>query len=286
MAIDAAGQRLFVAELGNGSVDVVDLRAGKAIGRIGGLREPQGVAYVPDEDLIVVACAGDGSIRFFRGADLKSTAEISLGDDADNIRVDSSTGHLLVGYGGGGIAVIDPKTRTRISDVKLPGHPESFQIEPETERVFVNVPDAHQVAVVDLKAGKQAAAWSAAGLGFNFPMALGDSGEPLAIVFRGPPTLAVLSPKSGKVTEELGVCNDSDDVFFDVKRSRFYVSCGEGAVDVVSSDAGRLERIARVTTSWGARTSIYAPKLDRLYVAARAGWLGSRAAILVFRPSP
>jgi hypothetical protein len=81
------------------------------------------------------------------------------------------------------------------------------------------------------------------------------------------------------------VCGDADDVFFDAKRMRFYVSCGEGAIDVVAYAAG-LERIARVPASKGARTSIYAPQLDRLYVAARAGPLGSRAAILVFRPSP
>jgi hypothetical protein len=116
-------------------------------------------------------------------------------------------------------------------------------------------------------------------------MALGGPGEPLAVVFRSPPTLAVFSLATGGIAEKLGVCGDADDVFFDAKRRRFYVSCGEGAIDVVAYAMG-LERIARVPTSKGARTSIYAPQLDRLYVAARAGLLGSRAAILVFRPSP
>jgi hypothetical protein len=284
MAIDLTGKRLFVAELGNGTVDIVDLRAGKTVSRISNLREPQGVAYVADEDLIVVACAGDGSVRFYRGADLKPMKTIALGDDADNIRIDPATGNVVVGYGGGGLAVIDPRTLSRVGDIRLPGHPESFQIEPKTDRAFVNVPDAHQVAVVDLKAGRQAAVWSATGLGFNFPMALGETGEPLAVVFRSPPTLAVLSSKTGEVIDEIEACSDSDDVFFDNRRDRFYVSCGEGAIDVVAHVAGRLDRIGRVRTSWGARTSIYAPQLDRLYVAARAGRFGSSAAILVFRP--
>lgn len=117
-------------------------------------------------------------------------------------------------------------------------------------------------------------------------MALGETGEPLAVVFRSPPTLAVLDAATGAVAKSIGVCGDADDVFFDAKRSRFYVSCGEGAIDILNFANGRLERMARTTTSRGARTAIYAPPLDRLYVAARAGLLGSRAAILVFHPSP
>jgi hypothetical protein len=285
MALDVAGKRLLVAELGNGTVDVIDLQAGKAAGRISNLSEPQGVAYIPDQDLIVVASAGDGSVRFYHAADLKPAKTVVLGDDADNIRIDPANGNILVGYGDGGLAILDPKTQAKIADIKLPGHPESFQIDSEANRTFVNVPTAHQVVVVNLEADKQAGAWGTAGLGSNFPMALGGPGEPLAVVFRTPPTLAVLNLATGAIAEKLGVCGDADDVFFDAKRMRFYVSCGEGAIDVVAY-AAALERIARVPTSKGARTSIYAPQLDRLYVAARAGLLGSRAAILVFRPSP
>ena len=285
MAIDVAGKRLFVAELGNGTVDVIDLQAGRVAGRISNLSEPQGVAYIPDQDLIAVASAGDGSVRFYHAADMKPAKTIALGDDADNIRIDPAKGNILVGYGHGGLAIIDPKTQAKIADVRLPGHPESFQVDSESNRAFVNVPNAHQVVVADLEADKQAAAWGTAGLGSNFPMALGGPGEPLAVVFRNPPTLAVLNLATGGMAEKLGVCGDADDVFFDAKRRRFYVSCGEGAIDVVAYAPG-LERIARVPTSKGARTSIYAPQLDRLYVAARAGLLGSRAAILVFRPSP
>jgi DNA-binding beta-propeller fold protein YncE len=286
MALDPVGKRLFVAELGNGTVDIVDLQAARAVGRIRNLREPQGVAYVPDRDLIVVASAGDGTVRFYRGADLQPMKTIVLGDDADNIRIDPASGHVLVGYGNGALAIIDPKTLSTVGDIRLPGHPESFQIEPRTNRAFVNIPDARQVAVVDLKANKQAAAWSVSGLGSNFPMALGETSEPLAVVFRNPAVLAVLNPATGAIAERTPACGDADDVFFDVKRSHFYVSCGEGAIDVVDYAPSHLERIGRIATAKGARTGFFAPQLDRLYVAARAGWIGSQAAILVFRPSP
>ena len=110
MAVDLARKRLIVAELGNGSVDVIDLTAGHVVHRIEGLREPQGVGYAASSDTIAVASAGDGSVRLFRGDDFAPIGMISLGEDADNVRVDSRTGRVLVGYGNGGLAVLDPGT--------------------------------------------------------------------------------------------------------------------------------------------------------------------------------
>ena len=286
MAVDVAGRRLFVAELGNGSVDVIDLQARKVTKRISGLNEPQGLAYIADQDLIVVASAGDGSVRFFRAADLSSVGSIALGDDADNVRTDPATGDVLVGYGDGGLAIIDPATRSKLDDIHLAGHPESFQLDPKTDRVYVNVPDVDQIAVVDLNSRKQISAWKTPGLGSNFPMALADGGGALAVVFRSPPRLAILNPATGAITASIETCGDADDVFFDRKRDRFYVSCGEGAVDVVQRNPEGGLRAERVATSSGARTSIFVRQLDRLFVAARAKWLGSTAAILVYRPSP
>ena len=108
LGIDAKRQRLFVAELGNNSLGVVDLAAGKVLHRIAGLSEPQGVAYVPFADSVFVANAGDGSVRVLRGEDLTPIGRIELGDDADNVRVDSAHNRVLVGYGKGALAVIDP----------------------------------------------------------------------------------------------------------------------------------------------------------------------------------
>jgi DNA-binding beta-propeller fold protein YncE len=286
LAIDVSGKRLFIAELGNGSVDIVDLPTGKAAHRISGLKEPQGVAYIPDQDLLVVASAGDGSVRFFRAADLSPLGTIDLGDDADNIRIDPTTRHVLVGYGDGGLAVVDAASRSRIGDIKLAGHPEGFQIDPKTNRAYVNIPDAHQIAVVDLGSQKQVSTWEVPGPGANFPIALSGTAGALAVVFRSPPTLALLDPVAGRVTQRLATCGDADDVFFDGRRDRIYVSCGDGSIDVIERNAQRFRSAGRIPTSSGARTSLFAPDLDRLFVAARAGSLGSQASILVFRPSP
>src|SRR3954467_4346481 len=108
LAVDLGRKRLFVAELGNGTVDVIDLASAGVIRRIEGLKEPQGLAYAPAADVLAVASAGDGSVRLYHGENLSPAGSIDLGDDADNIRLDARTGNLVVGYGRGGLAVIDP----------------------------------------------------------------------------------------------------------------------------------------------------------------------------------
>src|SRR5436309_1892097 len=150
LSIDPKRQRLFVAELGNNSLGVVDLAARAVLRRISGLSEPQGVAYVPFADSVYVANAGDGSVRVLRGDDLAPIGRIELGDDADNVRVDAPRNRVLVGYGKGAVAIIDPATRTKAADIRLKGHPEGFQIDEIGAQVFVNVPDARDIEVVDL----------------------------------------------------------------------------------------------------------------------------------------
>lgn len=286
MAIDLARKRLLVAALGNGSLEVVDLTGGHRIKQVAGLREPQGVAYSQKPDLVVVASAGDGSVRFFRGEDLAPAGSLAPGSDADNVRIDQRTGNIIVGYGSGGLAIIDPEQRSKIGDIKLAAHPESFQLDPASGRVFVNVPDADQIAVVDLAAARQVASWTVPGPRANFPLAIDGSGTAIATVFRHPPKLVLLDTKTGTAKQQLDICGDADDVFFDTKRRRLYVSCGAGAVDVFQGEAAGYRPLVRIETSSGARTSLFVPELDRLYVAARAGLLGSDAAILVFRPLP
>jgi len=287
MAVDLRRGRLFVAELGNGSVEAVDLASGKAVHRVAGLKEPQGVGYDPATDLLAVASAGDGSVRLFRGEDLQPAGTIALGEDADNVRLDPRSGHLVVGYGSGGLATLDPAGRSVMGIVKLPAHPEGFQLDPDAGHAYVNLPDAGQVAVVDLQAGKQVAGWRVpGGLRANFSMALDATAGVIATVFRSPARLVLLDTRTGAVTTSLFTCGDADDVFFDPKRRRLYVSCGEGAVDVVQQDTAGDRLLARIRTQSGARTSLFVPELDRLFVAARAGLLGTDAALLVFRPAP
>ena len=283
LGIDLERKRLLVAELGNNSLGVVDLAAGRVLRRITGLSEPQGVAYVPFADNVFVANAGDGSVGVLRGEDLTPIGHIELGDDADNVRVDTARKRVLVGYGKGALAVIDPVSLSKIGDIGLKAHPEGFQIDETGTQVFVNVPDAHEIVVVDLTTGSTGSL-PTQGAGSNFPMAIDGEGHRVLVVFRSPPSLVALSSQDGHVAAKIETCGDADDVFVDRKRHRVYVSCGEGVVDVLEPGEAGYRRLARVPTVSGARTSLFVPELDRLFVAVRAT-SHEPAAIWVFRPA-
>ncbi len=284
-AVDLARQRLFVAELGNNSVGVIDMKTHTVIRTITGFKEPQGVGYVPSTDTLYVANAGDGSVQLFRGADLLPDGRIELGKDADNIRIDMQANRAFIGYGDGALAVIDPSSRAKVADIPLKGHPEGFRQDQTNGRIFVNVPDAGHIAVIDIASGQQIAAWPLRDAQANFAMAFDDQAKQVIVAFRSLPKLLVYRAEDGTVAAKLSICGDSDDVFVDSKRHRLYVSCGEGYLDVLEARRGSYERIARIPTSSGARTSFFSPELDRLYVAARATWT-EPAQVWVFRPQP
>jgi sugar lactone lactonase YvrE len=119
-AIDLERRRVFVAELGNNSVGVIDLNRGELIRNIAGLKEPQGLAYVKSTDTLFIANAGDGSVRLFNGAELADAGRMELGEDADNIRLDKNEKRVFIGYGAGALAIIDPASRTKLASIPLP----------------------------------------------------------------------------------------------------------------------------------------------------------------------
>src|SRR4051794_26136639 len=135
MAVDLKRQRLFVAELGNDSVGVVDLANRSVMRTIAGLNEPQGVGYEASTDTLFVANARDGSVKLFAADDYKPTGQIELGGDADNIRIDTAASRVIVGYGDGGLAVLDPATRSKMQNAPLKAHPESFQLASASNRI-------------------------------------------------------------------------------------------------------------------------------------------------------
>jgi hypothetical protein len=284
LAVDLSRQRLFVAELGNDSVAVVDLNARKVRHVIAGLKEPQGIGYVPSSDMVFVANAGDGTVLLFRGEDYEPVGQLDLGDDADNIRIDPVSGHVFVGYGDGALAIIDPATNGKIADIPLHAHPESFQLARSDRRIFVNVPKAGEIAVVDRFAGKQTASWVIENGSF-FPMMLDEASGRVLVAFRSPARLGVFSLRDGSTVAMVDACGDADDLFLDAKRQRVYLSCGDGYLDVFEPQGDTYRRTAHIATISGARTSLFVPEVDRLFVAARAN-PGEPAALWVFRPTP
>jgi YVTN family beta-propeller protein len=283
MAVDPDHGLLYVAELGNDSVAIVDLAERDVAHRIGGLSEPQGIAYHAATGTLYVANAGDGSVRLFQAFDFAPLGRIDLGADADNIRIDAWRNRIVVGYGKGALAVIDPATRRKVGDLPLDGHPESFQFDETGAHIFVNVPAAGQIAGLDAVTGKKVTLFEGAGASANFAMALDVDKHRLMVAFRSPARLVSFDTSTGKRQASLETCRDADDVFVDVRRRRVYVSCGEGMIDVFSRDGDDYARSARIPTVPGARTSLFVPATDRLYLAVRATQ-SEPAAIWVFRP--
>lgn len=280
MAIDFARKRLFVAELGNNSVGIVDLEGRKVVHRLTGLKEPQGVAYVPETETLYVANRGDGSVRMFRGPDYAPAGRIELRADADNIRVDRRANQVIVGYGSGGLAVINAADNSRIGSMPLKAHPESFQLDPKTSDVFVNLPDERAIVVLDRLTGQERSSWRMGHRG-NYAMTLDNDRERVFTVFRDPPRLAAFAKQNGSAAGEADTCGDVDDLFLDAKRQRIYIACGQGYVDVLDARDPVFARLARMPTITGARTALFIPETDRLLLAVRAQ-AGAPAAIWVY----
>jgi YVTN family beta-propeller protein len=285
LAYDPGRGRLYVAELGNDTVGIVDLTARRVMRTVKGFKEPQGIAWEPNTDTIYVAGGGDGTVRLFSGSDFSPVAAISLGSDADNVRVHRASGRVYVGYGEGALAIIDTASRKRIGDIALKGHPESFQLDPNGKSIYVNVPDAGHIAVAARDSGKQVGSWDTGSLRANYPLAIDAENQRVIAIFRQPAKLQAYNTATGRVIASADVCSDSDDVFVDAKRHRVYVVCGGGQVDTFDSSQSGYTRIGQLATSAGSRTGLLVPELDRLIVAIRAAGR-EPAALWVLKPVP
>jgi DNA-binding beta-propeller fold protein YncE len=271
---DAKRKRLIVSALGNNTVEVIDVFAGKVVHTIAGLSEPQGPLYVPDADELLVANAGDGKVNIYEGGSYTLRKSIDLGEDPDNIRYDPTSKKVFVGFGeeDGGIAMIDPATNERVGEVfKTGGHPESFQVEASGARIFVNVPDAGNVVEsIDRKTGK-VTKWPLKGLRGNYAMALNEEDHRLYTITRKLPMLVVLDTETGREITRLPAAGECDDVFFDASRKRIYVIGGEGVISVFQQDdPNHYHLIQNVPSTIGVRTGYFFSKRDRFYVGVPA----------------
>lgn len=270
LAVDVNGKRLFVAALGNGTVEVVDVARGERTGTIKGLKEPQGLYYREQNQTLYVATGGDGMVRAYNGRTLVMAGSMALGDDADNLRFDHQTDSLLVGYGGGAIAFLpwDLKGKPK-AEVPLPAHPESFQVSADGSHLLVNLPHDQSIALVDLTPLRLASKWTHLGAQSNFPMAVDRQRHRFFVACRAPAQLLELREDSAAVLQRIGTVGDADDLFWDETRNRLYVVGGEGYVEVVNAAPNaQMKSVGHIATAAGARTGLLVPAWNKLIVAA------------------
>jgi YVTN family beta-propeller protein len=282
LSFDHKHQIIFVAALGNNTVEVVDLKNKKVIHTIKDLHEPQGVAFIPENNSIFVANGDNGECDIFNADSFQKITAIKLPGDADNVRYDAADKKIYVGYGNGGIAIIDATTFKLITEIKLSGHPESFQIDKSAKKIYVNVPDEKQIEIIDLEKNIVTDRWKMTEATSNFPMALDETNHRLFVGCRHPAKLLIIDTQTGKTISSFSTDNDADDIFYNRGSKEIYLSCGGGYVDVFKqTDANTYAANGKVSTHPGARTSLFIPELNQLIVASPSG-LNSNHSLLIY----
>jgi DNA-binding beta-propeller fold protein YncE len=283
-AADVPGHRLFVAALGNDTVEVLDTSLNRRARSLSGFGEPQGLGYLSGQNRLYAANGSANRIDILDGHSLAVLRRIERIDDADNVRYDAQHGEVLVGYGAGALRVMEGKGGESRGDIALAGHPESFQLEAKGTRAFVNIPTAAQVAVVDRAQLRVVATWPVPAKA-NFPMALDEQGRRLFVGARSPAVMLVYDTESGAIVARLPIGRDSDDLFYDALRKRVYVVCGEGRIDVFRQESvDRYAHEGSITTAPRARTGLFVAEESKLYVGAPASG-GLPARVLVYAVS-
>ncbi len=283
LAMDVQHHRLLLSALGTDEVEVIDVQAGTIIHKLPGMHEPQGTGYVPAVNKIYVANGKDGKLRIYDGTSYKPAGEVEFGDDADNVRYDAAHKWLWVGYADGGLAAVDTATGKRVKEIYVDGHPESFQLEKNGTRIFANVPDAREIEVVDRLQGKILAKWPMTELTKNFPMALDEANHRVIVACRKPAKLVVLDMESGKVLTQLDAPGDSDDIFYDAARQRVYVAGGEGFLEAFAQKgANDYQSMGKIKTAEGARTALFVPDMNRIFLAVPHKGANPRAEVRVY----
>jgi hypothetical protein len=280
LGFDGGTQRLFVAALGNDTVEVLETTKGVHLRSLPGFHEPQGVAILPDVNGVAIANGATGTLQLLDAQTLQTRWTTPVGGDADNVRYDAAAKRLFVAAEGG-IFAVDPATGKVVSRIAIDGHPESFQLDTAGGRLFANLPGASRVIEADRRSMSVARRWETGACGANYPMALDESGRRLFVGCRRPAIVTTFDLERGAPLATTPAVGDTDDLFYDAERNRLYVIGGQGAVDVFARDRDQLRSLARIPTRDGARTGRWVPTQRRLYVAAPARG-GQSAEIRIF----
>jgi DNA-binding beta-propeller fold protein YncE len=296
MDVDVKGKRLFVAGLESGSLEVVDLGAGKWSKSIPGFKKTQGVAYIPSLNKVFVASGDDGMLRVFRGDTLELLDSIKLELGPNRVTYDPHTKILYVGYGGkdagkdyGEVGMIDAKTDKSLGEIKVEAHPAELLLDESGKTLYVLVSSASKVQVVDTKKREVVSTWPVSSQR-NGDGAFDEKTHRLFIGTRTPPQMITMDSNTGKEVTSLPTVEGMDGVYFNAAQKRVYVSGGRdndvGYIFVYQQkDADHYEHIDKIPTKSGAGTSFWSPELNRFYVGAPAHDK-EEAAILVFEPQP
>jgi hypothetical protein len=295
MSVDVNRQRLFLAALGNKTVEVIDLAAGKTISTISGLKEPQGILFVPETNLLFVADGQQDVCHIYDGSSFKLIRTEPDLKGADSVSYDERSantygvGLVNAGYGSGngaGLRSLDSKTGKPMFEIPVDGQPESVLLEKISNQILVSVPTSGYIAVASSSRRRVTDKWPVQGFKNFSPMALDENDRRLFVGSRTPPALLVFDTKSGKMLTSVEAVGDADDLTYDAVHKRLYMSGGDGSIGIFEQrDPDHYSLMAKMASSPGARTSLFVPELNRFYVAAPRN-TSQPARLLVYEVQP
>ena len=289
-AIDAKGNRLFLAGEEMAELEAFDLTTGAIVKRMPGFGVPHSLWFMPaSNELLVID--GEKPSPVFDAATLAIKRTYPLAKGADSTGFDAATGHLWIVSGGkdvpqpdSNLTEVDPATGKAFVNVHFDAnHVEAMAIEAHGPRLFINVTDKNHVAVVDRRTGNIVATWPIREAEQNAPMAFDEATHRLFVVTRKPGKLIVLNSDTGATVASFKAPERTDQVTWDAANRRVYVTGGEGYVSVVEQDdADHYREAARVPSLPGAKTAILDAAHNRLWVAASPGESGAMGKLLWF----
>lgn len=289
---DVRGRRLFISALGNHTVEVVDLAAGKWMRSLPGVQKPQGECYVAGLDKLFTADGAAGNVRVYRGSDLRllATIPLDLGPDAE--AYDAETRRIYVGYGGedagkpyGEVGIIDASSDKYVGDIRTSAHPGAILVGRPGRTIYITVPKTQEIAQIATSTGRVVATWKSRE-GSPVSLAYDPSRDRLFVGTRNPAEVEVFDPRSHRWIASLPSVGLMDGLFYDAAHRRIYASGGDGHVAVYQQKSSdRYEKLAEVPTGPNGRTSLWVGRLNRYFVAVPAG-ADQTAELLAFEPSP
>jgi DNA-binding beta-propeller fold protein YncE len=228
----------------------------------------QGVCYVADFDRVFVGLGVRGFCNVFDGQNYRPLKSIKFADDADNVRYDPRTHMVCVAHAEKMLGVIDAKTFAQKTDIKLPGTAEGFEAEKNTPRLFLNVPDTNEVVVINTDKYQITGSYPLKLAGANHPLAIDEANHRIFVGCHKEPKVVILDSESGKEITSVSIPEGCDDLFFDAKHKRIYVSCSEGyLVSIGQKDPDHYDVLEKLPTAKEARTCLFVPEQNRLYLA-------------------
>ena len=273
--VDLKRHRLFVTPEDHKRLDVYDLRTGKLIHTIGGIGRAHSVLYRPDIDEIFVTDGDEGYLRIYKGRSYRPVRNIRLLVDADAIGYDPATHYLYIDNGGldAGIkycvlSIVDTNKGEHVGDIRIDSNRvEAMVLEKSGPRIFLNMVEKSQVAVIDRAKRAVVATWPVTGGRINVGIALDEEHHRLFVACREG-KLMVFDSDTGEVLQTLPIATGVDDMVYDPVRHRIYVTCGEGFVNVYEQiDADHYRSIGAVPTGPLGKTGRLVPEWNRYFVA-------------------